>query len=86
MTLEEKGSKLVNAEKTGSSEQCAVILAVSMSSDKLTPFIIFKGVQGLRSCISQKFTDPAFGYAQTTVYTVQDKAWDDQHTKFQGLV
>jgi transposase-like protein len=84
-TLEEKGAETVNVRKTGSSERCTILLAVTASGEKLKPFVIFKGVPGARSRIVQEFNNPAFDYPQNMVYTVQQKAWNDTTTMMQWL-
>ena len=84
-TLSVRGARSINVRSMGSSERCTVILAVTASGEKLKPFLIFKGVPGARSRIAQEFQNPALGYPQDLVYTVQPKAWNDSDTMMQWI-
>ena len=79
-TWEHSGKRSINIRNTGSSKRCTVLLAVTLSGVKLPPFIIFEGQPGERSRIKNESKDPKFGYPQSNFFTVQPKAWDDQHT------
>ena len=39
----------------------------------------------MKNLFLQEFTNPAVGHPQRMVYTVQDKAWDDQHMHSEWL-
>ena len=58
---------------TGCSLRCTVILAVTVSRTKLPAFLIFKGATD--GWIERQLLDPALGYPQSIVYSVQPKAW-----------
>jgi hypothetical protein len=45
LTLVGQGSRTVSLRSTGSSSRCTVLLGVTLSGEKLPPFIIFKGNQ-----------------------------------------
>ena len=76
-TLEEKGAETVNAKNAGLSERATLILAVTASSRKFPPLVIFKGVPGPRSRITHEFNNPAYGYPQELHYMVKRKTWND---------
>ena len=74
ITLESRGSRSVAMRSSGSNNRCTVLLAVSMSGEKLPPFIVFKGVPNGR--ISREFGNG--NYPTDCIYDVQEKAWVDQ--------
>jgi len=75
-TLADKGSRTVSVRTSGSSNRCTVLLGVTLSGQKLPPFIIFKGKTNGR--ISREWTARGNLYPFTSVYTVQDRAWIDE--------
>ena len=72
-TLERRGSRTVNAKKSGSSQRATVILGVTLSGEKLPPFIVFKGKVSGR--IARSFSD---NFPMGLKYDVQDNAWVDE--------
>jgi hypothetical protein len=54
-----------------------------MDGEKLPPYIIFKGANTPLSLIKNEFKDlearTKYGYPEGQFYTVQPKAWMDQH-------
>jgi len=75
-TLADKGSRTVSVRTSGSSNRCTVLLGVTLSGEKLPPFIMFKGKPN--SPISRKWTTRGNLYPPTSVYTVRDRAWIDE--------
>ena len=43
ISLADQGSRTVSLRSTGSFSRCTVLLGVTLSGEKLPPFIIFKG-------------------------------------------
>jgi DDE superfamily endonuclease len=76
-TLADQGSRTVSLRSTGSSSRCTVLLRVTLSVEKLPPFIIFKGKPNGQ--IAHKWTGTT-GYPSTSIYAVQGKAWIDERT------
>ena len=75
-TLSRRGERSINLKNTGSSYRATVILGVTLSGEKLPPYVIFKGKPNgriIRSFSSEIFPSNIF-------YDVQDKAWVDEPT------
>ena len=82
ITLADQGSRTVSLRSTGSSSRCTVLLGVTLSGEKLPPFIIFKGKpNGQIACEWTGTTE----YPSTSIYAVQDKAWIDERTFLQWI-
>jgi transposase-like protein len=76
-TLASRGSRTIAIKTTGSPNRCTVLLAVTMSGQKLPPFVIFKGKHNGR--IMRSFANnnnPNFPISQR--YTCQENAWMDR--------
>ena len=74
-TLAIKGSKTISIKTSGSNARCTVILAVTMSGEKLKPFVIFKGKPG--AIVEKELSE--MDYPEDVFFVVQEKAWNDQH-------
>jgi DDE superfamily endonuclease len=79
LTLANKGDKTINATGTGSSQRCTVVLAATLSGEKLPPFVIFKGTPGARGNSVERELE-TFGYPTSCTFAVQEKAWMDAAT------
>jgi DDE superfamily endonuclease len=77
LTLAYQGSRTVSLRSTGSSSHCTVLLGVTLSDEKLPPFIIFKGKPNGQ--IAHEWTGTT-EYLSTSIYAVQDIAWIDERT------
>ena len=80
ITLANQGSRTVRLRSTGSSSHCPVLLEVTISGEKLPPFIIFRGKSNGKTAF--KWTGTTEN-PSTSIYTVQDKAWIAERTFFQ---
>jgi DDE superfamily endonuclease len=78
MTLADRGSRTVSMKTTGSSNRCTVLLGVSMSGDKLPPFVVFKGTRDGR--IARQLQSEPAAFPNTMKYACQAKAWIDEPT------
>ena len=74
-TLERVGSRSVTVRGVNSSDRCTVLLGVTLSGEKLPPFIVFKGSPNGR--IIREVTSQAQqnGYPPNIVMTVQTNCW-----------
>ena len=79
LTLAEKGDKTVSLKTTGTSMRCTVLLGVTISGEKLTPLVVFKGKPDGR--IARHFG----GMPASMRYICQDKAWVD-HRVFKNWI
>ena len=77
VTLANQGSRTVSLRSSGSSAWCTVLLGVTLSGQKLPPFVIFKGMPNGR--IAREWTGST-EYPSTSIYAVQQKAWIDERT------
>ena len=62
------------------SQQATALLAVSMTGEKLKPYLIFKGKPGPKGRVIKEFQSDNFQYPDSIEYTVQKKAWMDEVT------
>ena len=72
LTLANKGDKTVSPKTTETSMRCTVLLGVTVSWEKLTPFVVFKGQPNGRN--ARTFN----GIPASMKYLCQEKAWVDQ--------
>jgi hypothetical protein len=81
-TLDNRGDRTIGCAVTGSANLCTVILACTMSGEKLPPYIIFKGKDKRGRCVWKYFPTKTkraeHGYPEDSLYAVQEKAWMDQ--------
>jgi hypothetical protein len=78
-TIANKGQRSVHGKKTRTGEyRSTVILAVSLSGNKLPPMIIFKGKPG--KTVEAGFKKPSMGFPNNVVCVCQEKAWNDSST------
>ena len=75
-TLDYVGVRTVKATSSGSSQRCTAMLGCTLSGEKITPFLIFKGKRGGR--IHKKELQEPTGYATNLEYSVQINAWMDE--------
>jgi hypothetical protein len=79
--LADRGDKTIGCDVTGSANSCTVLLACTMSGEKLPPYIIFKVKDTIGSRLSKEFSTkekrPEHGYPEESIYALQDKAWMD---------
>ncbi len=68
------GVKTVRITGTGASARCTVLLGVTITGEKLPPFIIFKGMPNGRVAQEVSQVDA------NVVCTVQNSAWMDEPT------
>jgi hypothetical protein len=80
--LADRVDKTIGCAVTGSKNRDTVLLACTMSGEKLPPYIIFKGKDTRRSRVWKQFSteekQAEHGYPEELLYTVQYKAWMDQ--------
>jgi hypothetical protein len=80
-TLASRGDKTIGCAVTGSANRCTVLLACTISGEKLPPYIIFKGNETRRSRVWKDFSTEVkraeHGYPEESLYAVQDKAMMD---------
>ena len=80
-TLAKKGAKTIGISDTGSSSRCTVMLAVTLSGQKLPPMIIFKGTAaGIIAKNELPQEGCANDYPGGIVYATQESAWNDHRT------
>jgi hypothetical protein len=81
-TLATRGQKTIAQAVSGSANRATVLLGVTMSGEKLPPYIIFKGKDTRGSRVWKEFATPEarakFGYPEGALYAVQPKAWMDE--------
>jgi transposase-like protein len=81
-TLANRGDKMIGCAVTGSANRWTVLLACTMSGEKLPPYIVFKGKDTRGSRVWKEFSTEAkraeHGYPEESLYAVQDKAWTYQ--------
>ena len=82
ISLADQGSRTVSLRSTGSFSRCTVLLGVTLSGEKLPPFIIFKGKPNGQIAFEWTGTTE---YPSTSIYAVQDKAWIDERTFLQWI-
>ena len=70
----------MSVRQAKNSNRATVLLGVSLTGDKLPPFIIFKGKPGPTGRICREFRNVALNYPKTIEYQVQVKAWMDEIT------
>ena len=75
ITLANRGSRTISVRTSGSSSRCSVLLGVTMSGEKLPPFIVFKGKPNGR--IAREWTGTT-EFPNSCFYSVQEKAWVDE--------
>ncbi len=68
-TLDNGGVKTVTITGTGASARCTALLGVTLTGEKLLPFIIFKGMPSSR--VAQEVSQ----VNSNAVCTVQKNAW-----------
>ncbi len=73
-TLDKVGVKTVTITGTGASARYTVLLVVTLTGEKLSPFIIFKGMPNGR--VAQEVSQ----FDSNVVCTVQKNAWMDKTT------
>ncbi len=73
-TLDNFGVKTVTITGRGASARCTVLLGVTITGEKLPPFIIFKGMPNSRVAQEVSQVD------SNVVCTVQKNAWMDEPT------
>jgi hypothetical protein len=80
--LANRGYKTSGCAVKRSANRCTVLLACTMSGEKIPPYIIFKGKDTRGSRVWKEFSTKAkraeHGYPEESLYAVQDKAWMDQ--------
>ena len=79
-TLNWKGHQTVAVTQAKSSQQATALLAVTLTGQKLKPYVIFKGNPGPKGRVIKEFTSNRFQYPNSNEYTVQKKAWMDENT------
>jgi hypothetical protein len=81
-TFANRRDKTSGCAVTGSANRCTVLIACTISREKLPPYIIFKGKDTRGSRVWKEFsTKPKraeHGYPEESIYAFQDKAWMDQ--------
>jgi hypothetical protein len=78
-TIANRGQRSVHGKKTRTGEyRSTVILAISLSGNKLPPMIIFKGKPG--KTVEAGFKKPSMGSPNNVVCVCQEKAWNDSST------
>ena len=77
VTLERVGTRTVSLRSTKSCKRATVILAVTLSGEKLPPFVIFAGKRKAR--IHRQVTVQAAerGFPGDVLYSVQENAWNN---------
>jgi hypothetical protein len=82
-TLTNRGDRTIDQSVTGSTNRCTVLLAVTMSGEKLTPYIILKVRDTRGSQVWNEFSAPDLqsnnGYPKYAFYAVQQNAWMDKN-------
>ncbi len=73
-TFDNVGVKTVTITGTGASARCTVLLGVTLTGEKLPPFIIFKGMPSCRVAQEVSQVD------SNVVCTVQKNVWMDETT------
>ena len=77
LTLEKCGARTIGMKTSGTSVCCTVILGVTLSGDKLPPFIVFKGTSDAR--ISRQLAiNPPNEFPVSVKHSCQAGAWVDQ--------
>jgi hypothetical protein len=80
--LANRGDRTIGQAVTGSANRCTVLIAVTMSGEKMPPCIIFKGKDTRCSRVGIEFATTEamtkFGYPEVAFYAVQSKAWMDE--------
>jgi hypothetical protein len=77
-TVNRKGERTVSVKRAKSTQRATVFLGVSMAGERLTPYIIFKGVDRASGRVQREFNSAKHSYPQTMKYTVQENAWMDE--------
>ena len=75
ITLANRGTRTISVRTSGSSSRCTILLGISMSGEKLPPFIVYKGKPNGR--IAREWTGTT-DFPNSAIYAVQDKAWVDE--------
>jgi hypothetical protein len=77
-TYAERGSRTVGIKGSNTAQRCTVMLGANMTGDrKLTPFVIFKGVNSRGGTVRRE-VEGKVGYPRMLEYGVQPKAWMDE--------
>jgi hypothetical protein len=84
-TLNRRGGRTVSVLGTGSSGRATVLLGVSLTGEKLPPFIVFAGKRSGRVIREVTGDVLARGFPAEVVMSVQAKAWMDEELMLEWI-
>ena len=84
-TLAQRGERTISVRGTGSSYRCTALLGVTMSGEKLPPFIVFTGTRNGRIMREISGESGRNGFPSDVVMSVQKKGWIDEELMLEWI-